>query len=391
MQLKFAQRVIALYTSTPAFVRTQAELQSALAQLGNGHFVAVDTEFLRERTYFAQLCLVQLATDDFCALIDVLALQDLRPLFDYLNAPQRTKVLHAAHQDLEVLAFTQGASQGGGALPVRGPFFDTQLAAGLTGHSAQIGYGELVQKCLGHTLTKGHARTDWSRRPLSDEQLHYAADDVLYLVELFHYFEKTLRPTERWAWITEDTQRYEAASAYVTEPADAWERLRGLEQLTPPQRAAAKALAGWREERAVAKNLPRSWILADDILRLLAERLPTTAEELANVPGLSKGISEKRAQEVLSLIAAAAESAKDEAHKPWQRPPRAQVNEVARLMEWVRAEAERLGVSSELLATRRGVEQLVFNGKAGPFGRGWRLDVIGKRLIAEAGVSSAEA
>jgi ribonuclease D len=370
-----------LYTSPPDYVRTHDELLAAIARLSTSSFVALDTEFLRERTYYAKLCLIQLGTDDYCVLIDVLEPLDLKPLFEFLNNRDLVKVLHAAHQDLEVLAQTQGTLLGTGTTPIAGPIFDTQVAAGYAGISAQIGYGDLVQQRLNVTLEKGHSRTDWSQRPLSPEQISYAADDVRYLVELYHNFKTTMSHMLRWGWIEEDAEQLEDPALYVTQPEDAWKRLKGLEQLTPPQFAAAKALAAWREQRAILKDRPRSWIITDDVLRALAERLPTTAEEVADTHGMPKSVAEKRSGELLELITTASQAAANDPHTPWKRPPRSQVNKVTRLMEFVRAEAARLNVSSELLATRREMEQFVFNGKVGDFGHGWREATFGKRLM----------
>ncbi len=173
-------------SATPP-VATSADLLDALARLAAGDFVALDTEFMRESTYFPKLCLIQAASSDACAVLDPLALPDLDPLWQFLGRRERTKVLHAARQDLEVLATaTRGQ-------PVPGPIFDTQIAAALLGHPAQIGYGSLVAERLGHTLAKGHTRTDWTRRPLTPEQLQYAEDDVRYLVPLYLDLRAALR------------------------------------------------------------------------------------------------------------------------------------------------------------------------------------------------------
>jgi len=380
----------ALYTSPPDYVRTQTELLAAIARLSNAPFVAIDTEFLRERTYYPKLCLIQAGTDDYCVLIDVLEPLDLRPLFEFLNDRNRVKVLHAAHQDLEVLALTQGALLGLAVKPIAGPIFDSQVAAGYAGLSAQIGYGDLVQQRLNHSLDKGHARTDWSQRPLSAAQISYAADDVRYLVELYHDFRSAMSHTPQWRWIEEDAAQLEDPNLYSTQPVEAWKRLKGLEQLTPRQMAAAKALAAWREQRAMQKDLPRSWIIADDVIRALAERLPASVEDVANTHGISKGLAEKRADELVELITTASQAAANEPHTQWKRPPRSQINKVSRLMDFVREEAKRLNVSSELLATRREIEQLVFNGKVGDFGGGWRHGAFGQRLMQLAAEEPAD-
>jgi len=369
-----------LYTPSPDYVRTPDELTRALSRLAASDCVALDTEFLRERTYFAKLCLVQLAVDDYCALIDVLAFVEQQPLFDFLNDRARIKVLHAAHQDLEVLAFAQARLLGVNVAPIAGPFFDTQVAAGFSGLPAQIGYGELVQQRLQHTLDKAQARTDWSKRPLSDAQIRYAADDVRYLVELYRDFERALKSAPFWQWMAQDAQSLADPNLYVTAPEEAWKRLRGLERLTPPQRAAAKALAAWRERRAIDKDLPRGWILSDEALRQLADRLPTV-EAMTEIRELPKSLIEKRGAELARLIADAAANAANEPHVAWEPPPRAQVKKVSRLMDWIRQESARHKISPELLATRREVEQLVFNGKLGEFGQGWRRELFGQRLI----------
>ena len=235
-----------MYTSTPDYVRTPEDLDAALARLADSPFVAIDTEFLRERTYYPKFCLLQIAHDNYCALIDVLALPTLTPLLDFLNDRNRLKVLHAAHQDLEVLGLARGAALGIQATgtplaPLAGPFLDTQVAAAFLDMPASIGYADLVQRRLNHTLEKGQSRTDWSQRPLSDAQLLYAADDVIYLVELYHNLKKALGHTLRWGWIEEDAEQLEDPSLYVTDPVVAWQRLRFLEQLEPGPRAAAKA------------------------------------------------------------------------------------------------------------------------------------------------------
>jgi ribonuclease D len=370
-----------LYTSTPDYVRTPAELDAALTRLADSPFVAIDTEFLRERTYYPKFCLLQIAHDDYCALIDVLALPDLAPLMDFLNDRVRLKVLHAAHQDLEVLAMTRGALLGTSFAPLAGPFLDTQVAAAFLDMPASIGYADLVQRRLNHTLEKGQSRTDWSQRPLSRAQLAYAADDVVYLVELYHDLKKALGNTPRWSWIEEEASQLENPRLYATDPSEAWQRLRGLEQLEPEQRAAAKALAAWRERRAAQKDRPRSWILTDDAIRLIAELQPTTVDALDTVKGLPNGLVARRGEELLTLLNESKANAINEPPARDFRPTREQQKKVAALMDFVRKEGARLHISPERLATRRDIEGLVFGGRIGGFGQGWRRESFGERLI----------
>ncbi|MBL8270704.1 ribonuclease D [Steroidobacter sp.] len=364
-------------------ITTSAELLHALDRLAPADFVALDTEFMRESTYFPKLCLVQIAaptadgTDVICALIDPLAVPDLQPLWDFLNDRVRIKVLHAARQDLEVLSVAMR-----GAL--NGPIFDTQIAAALLGEPAQIGYGALVASRLGQQLEKGHTRTDWSRRPLSPEQLQYAEDDVRYLVPLYLNLRDALETAGRTQWLYEETHELEQPGLHRTEPEAAWKRLKGLDRLRPEQRATAKLLAHWREETAVKHDKPRGWILADDALREIAERLPANTQELESVRSVPPGIVKRRGEELLALITRGREQGASE--PAWNVPPRPdpqQLAMVTKLMNIARSTAEALQISPEILATRRDVEQLVFSRRTERLGAGWRKDVIGDRLIAK--------
>lgn len=359
-------------------VTTSSELLQALNSLAAGDFVALDTEFMRESTYFPKLCLIQAATVDACVLFDPLALPDLQPLWNFLNDRRRIKVLHAARQDLEVMSVAMRDTVLGG------PIFDTQIAAALLGYPAQIGYGALVAARLGQTLDKGHTRTDWSRRPLSMEQLQYAEDDVRYLVPLYVNLRDALEQAGRTQWLYEDTRELEDPELHRTEPEAAWKRLKGLDRLRPEQRATAKLLAQWREETAIKHDKPRGWILADDALRDIADRMPTELSELETIRNLPSGVVRRRGTELLALI----ERGRDlgTAEPPFTPPPRPEPQQLAlvtKLMNFARTQAEELKISPELLATRRDVEQLVFSRRTERIASGWRKDVIGDQLIAK--------
>lgn len=358
-------------------VQTADQIDPALELLAAEDFVALDTEFLRESTYYAKLCLIQAANRRSCVIFDIIALDNIRPLYEFLCDRRRIKVLHAARQDLEVLFLSQQSP----ALP--GPIFDTQVAAGLLGLPSQIGYGDLVAKRLGHVLEKGHARTDWSRRPLSHEQLEYAADDVRYLAPLYDNLKSALVVADRLSWLEEEMTPLASPLLYRTPPVDAWKRLRGTAQLRPEQRAALKRLSEWRELRAIEHDKPRGWILHDDALRILAERLPQTLQDVERLNLLPPAVLRKHAETFLQLIA---DSAADALHEPPAaqfRPDNTQMAQVTRWMKQVRATAERLNISPELLATRRDLEQWVYFNKMGAFASGWRHAVIGTTLLAE--------
>lgn len=360
-------------------ITTPEELAHGLSLFANSDYLALDTEFMRESTYYPGLCLIQAAAPEGCIVIDPLALTDLRPLWEFLGDRKRVKVLHAARQDLEVMSLSM--SPLGLAIPA--PIFDTQIAAALLGSPAQIGYGTLVAERLGRTLPKGQTRTNWAQRPLTPEQLEYAADDVLYLAQLYLILRDALQGAGRLHWLDEETQELEDSRLYRIEPEDAWRRLKGLDRLQPEQRATAKLLAGWREARAMLKDKPRGWMLADESLREIAERLPRSMEDLQAIGSLSGNFIHKRGAEILALVSQGRQNAASEepAFIP-SRPDAALLARVTKLMAFVRSEAQRLQLAPELLATRRDAEQLVFSGRCDHLLRGWRREVIGERMIA---------
>jgi ribonuclease D len=371
-------------TATPP-AATSAELLQALERLGSGDFVALDTEFMRESTYFPKLCLVQAANASACAVLDPLTLPDLAPLWQFLGDRQRVKVLHAARQDLEVLATATRDP----AVP--GPIFDTQIAAALLGYPAQIGYGSLVAQRLGHTLAKGHTRTDWTRRPLAPEQLQYAEDDVRYLVPLYLDLRAALQAAGRLDWLYEETRELEGLDLHGADPDAAWRRLKGLDRLQPQQRATLKLLAQWREAAAIRHDKPRGWILADDALREIAERMPATSRDLEAVRTVPPGVVRRRGDEILELIERGRVDAVNEAAA--SNPPRPQPQQVAlvtRLMSLARETAQHVKINAELLATRRDVEQLVFARRTERLLSGWRREIIGEPLVAAARQSGLE-
>jgi ribonuclease D len=357
------------------YITTQSELEAAVFRMHGAARLALDTEFMRERSYFAQLCLIQIATDSDCVLVDPLGGLELSPLFELLAERSRLKVLHAARQDLEVLF------QAGGSLP--GPVFDTQVAAALLGFPPQVGYADLVARQLGHSIDKGQTRTDWSRRPLSPEQLAYAVDDVHHLLQLHTELAASLEKRGRASWVLADTAGLEDPALYRTEAGDAWRRLKGLPRLKPRQQQAARALAAWREKRAVASDKPRGWILPDAALMALAAAEPHGEDELAAVPGMPPGVARKRGEELLGLLREAWAEPAPQAEELPGRPSPEETRRVRRLMDVVRGEAERLEISPEILATRRDVEALARGAvETSVLLQGWRGEILREKLLA---------
>ena len=356
-------------------VTTPEQLDMAVFRLQGAQRLAIDTEFMRERTYSPQLCLVQVAGDADCYLVDPLAGLELAPLFEVLADRAKPKILHAARQDLEVMLNASGR--------VPGPVFDTQVAAALLGLPPQVGYADLVARRLGHSIDKGQTRTDWSRRPLSDAQLAYAADDVHHLLQLHTELSVALESSGRAAWHAEECALLEEPRLYRTDPADAWRRLKGLGRLRPAEQAVAHALAGWREQRAIASDKPRGWILSDEALYALATRAPATTGELEQISVLAPATRRKRGDELLALIGAARESARDLPPVPAPgRPTPEQTRRIGQLQQQVKDTAASLGINPEVLATRRDVEGMVLGApEHSPLLRGWRREVIGQRLL----------
>ena len=348
-------------------------MRELAAELAEAAFIGLDTEFLRERTYRAQLCLLQLATPRRCECVDPLGNPDLEPLRDPLTQATPVKILHAARQDLEVLWPLFGAVA---------PVFDTQVAAGLTGMPAQVGYGELVRRLLGVELDKAHTRTDWSRRPLSPAQILYALDDVRYLGPLREALLERLDQLGRVAWLEEEMLPLTTEESLFVAPDRAFERLKGLTDLDPDRQRLGKRLAAWREQRAADRNRPRSWILEDAGLRAIVTRVPRDLRELQGLADLNPGFIENSGTEVLRVVA--------EAEMPLTLPPLSGrtrpdpvlTEAVKKLGAVTRDVATALGLSPEILATRRDMEQIARGERDVPVLRGWRRAAIGEALLA---------
>lgn len=284
----------------PALVDNTAALRDLVSRLRDCSWLALDTEFIREDTYWPRLCLIQVANDELVACIDPLALDDLDPLAELLYDPAITKVLHAAGQDLEIFHHLHGR------LPA--PLFDTQVAAPLLGHADQAGFATLVRDILAIELDKGHARTDWTERPLPAAALAYAADDVRYLVPLYHRIRDELERRNRLQWLDRAFDELADPARFERPPEDAWRRLRGVDRLPPSGRAVARALAGWREQNARDRNVPRGRVLRDDALLEIAKVRPRDRKELGRMRSLRGGIVEREGETLLRLVAEARDS-----------------------------------------------------------------------------------
>lgn len=360
---------------TDWFVHHPEQLGELAERLRASAYVAVDTEFMRTSTYYARLCLVQVATEDVVACVDPLAL-DIQPLLEVLYEPGRVKVLHSAGQDLEVFHDLRQD------LPR--PLYDSQIAAAMLGHPLQIGYAGLVQAMLGVELDKSHARTDWARRPLSDEQVQYAGDDVRYLREVYHRQQEALAAAGRTAWVEQEFTVLGDPAPFAFAPEAQWKRFRGIEKFEPRNLQVLRAVAAWREDRARAYDKPRRWILADTSALEIARRIPDTLDELAKVRDLEPGTVKRRGRELLSVVEAALlepESAWPvlEAHRLLTG---AQEKRVKRMLDFLTLRAQTLSLPVAMLSSRRDLERLAVGDENVPILQGWRREVAGNDLLS---------
>ncbi|HLF10586.1 MAG TPA: HRDC domain-containing protein [Gammaproteobacteria bacterium] len=344
-------------------VATQDALDSVVDLVRATPMVAVDTEFVRETTYYAKLCLIQIATDKLVACVDCLAPLDLAPLYAEIFRDGCTWILHSARQDLEVIW------QRTERMPPQ--LIDTQIAAALTGLTPQIGLESLLLKTLQVELGESHARTDWSRRPLPAAALKYALDDVRFLLPAWRHLQEQLGALGRLPWLEEDSRRL-LGERPVADDVTIWSRLRGARTLTLAQQSAALALVRWRESTAQRLDRPRRWILADEALVGIAQALPASLDELHATLTVAARFAAKHGAEILAAIA---ESGSEQLrsivreHSLQQAPDKQRLKE---LQEIVRRRAGELKLEPEILATRRDLAALAVGSPPGHLRQGWR-------------------
>ncbi len=355
-----------------------AGLEAACAALARHDTVCVDTEFMRENTYFPELCLVQMASPADAFAIDPLAEGiDLGPLVALMNDESVLKVMHAGGQDIEIFVQLSGK--------VPAPLFDTQIAAMALGMGEQVSYANLVHHFTGHSVDKGARFTDWGRRPLSDRQIHYAIGDVTHLAELFPTMLQQLMDNGRGSWLDEEMARLSDAANYLVAPETAWQRLK-LPSRKPEVLGRLKALAAWRECEARDKNVPRGRIVKDETLADLAAAPPQTQADLAKVRGLSatwaqNNIGARLLQAIASATPLQADEMPHRDHRPGLSTNAALVADLLKLLLKVRC--KEAGVAPRLVARSDDLEALAGGQREGlPFLTGWRRTLFGEDALA---------
>lgn len=339
------------------YIDNNQKLADLLTRLDSAPWITLDTEFIREKTYFPRLCLIQIASADTLACIDPLQIDDLKPFLDWLNEPQRLKVLHAAWQDLEIFHHLSGK--------VPSPIFDTQVAAAVLGMGDQLGYARLVEHLLGVALDKSQSRTDWARRPLTDKQLEYAIDDVRHLRDAYLMLQSQLEQLGRLKWLDKPFRKLSDPTSYEVDPRTVWQRVKGLQVLKPRQLAVLRELAAWREERALQKNIPRRWIVSDEILLDMAKMQPKNAASFGHIRGLGSEQIERNHSEWLACI----ERGQALPQEEWPQLPRrrkldANMGVMADLLTVLLNQvASENGISAQMIATRQQIEKMLEEGR----------------------------
>ena len=350
-------------------------LADVCLRLAQHPFVTVDTEFLRETTFWPKLCVVQLASPQEAVAVDALAEGlDLAPLFGLMANPAVTKVFHAARQDLEIIWNL--------AKIIPAPLFDTQVAAMVCGFGDQVSYGDLAQNICKVTLDKSSRFTDWARRPLSEAQIDYAIADVTHLRDIYHALNAQLQRSGRLSWLVDEMRVLSAPSTYEQHPEDAWERFRNRAR-KPRDLALLMELAAWREREAQARDVPRSRVLKEDILIEIALAAPRSAEALANLRAFPRGMERSKAGvDILAAIERGLQ--RDPKSLPRiDRNNRSNGGATVELLKvLLRQVSEAHGVAAKMIATSEDLEALAASDTADcPALKGWRREIFGLKAV----------
>lgn len=358
------------------WIDTQEALESFCITARSATFIAVDTEFHREKTYFSELALIQVEAAGEIACIDPLSGLDLSPLNALLKDESVLKLMHAARQDMEIFFDRTGR------LP--SPIFDTQVAAALLGMGEQMGYGALVDKICGVSLSKSHVRTDWMHRPLAAGVIAYAADDVRYLPDLYRALEGALKDRGRRSWLDEEQAQLCDLATYETDAMRAWERVKGAGKLKGLSLAIGQRLAAWREAEARRSNRPRRWVLSDEVIVDMARQKPKSLSPLARMRGFDDKARRKYGEELIALVADALKMPEKLWPKPLDQRRRVPVDDavVNALSAIVQMQAGEHEISAGMLASRSDLQRAAAGERSVPLFSGWRNKLAGDALRA---------
>jgi ribonuclease D len=357
------------------YIDSNEKLARFCTSLTTASYCVIDTEFIRESTYYPQLALIQIAGSDQLACIDPLAISEFTPLAELLVKDSLLKVFHSSSQDLEILY------QRFGQLPR--PVFDTQLAAAVLGYNHQISYADLVQQITGVTLEKKHTRANWMRRPLSKDELDYAMDDVRYLLAVYEALREKLESTRRYGWMEKDLDAMSDSANYQVDMAQLWKRLKGVQKLKGEKLQIASELVQWREALAQRQNRPRRWIVKDEVIVEIARQKPAAIEDLSRIRDLGDKTISRHGEKLLQIVAHAAQVDAN------QWPQHDKVKSLSPqqfalgdcLMALCRVIADQNQIALATLATRKDIDNLLLNQKSSRLTQGWRFAMAGEQLL----------
>ncbi len=358
------------------FIDNPEKLESFCQQLKPSPWLAIDTEFLREKTYYPIFCLMQIATPDVVGCIDPLTIPSLDPMFDILFDTSKVKVFHSGRQDLEIIYQLSGK--------VPSPLFDTQIAAPLLGQQTNAGYGSLVSHLLNINLSKTHTRTDWSQRPLSQEQLNYAADDVIYLGKIYLIMQEQLQRLGRAGWLEDDFLQLANSELYKTSPEDAWHRIKSKNKLTEKQLSIIQVLSHWREQTAQSENRPRNWLIKDETILDMAKIQPTSTKDLFKLRGLNERTIKRHGSKLCELVRQGQlQPPKSFTQKRKSNPKTPNQEAVLDILSaFVRIKADEHSINPASLASRKDLEKFLLDSNNNPITKGWRNSLVGQELKA---------
>ena len=360
--------------SQDLYIDNEQALSAFCQSLADADVLAVDTEFIREKSYYAKLCLIQIATDTQVACIDPITIKNIDPLLDILYDKGKLKLMHAARQDLEIFYFQRGS------LPC--PIFDTQIAATVLGHGDQIGYSTLIETFSGIKLDKAHARTDWQQRPLQTAQLQYAADDVRYLIQAYPLIHDELVKLGRLDWLDEDFHTLCQPALYEVDENRLWQRVSGHQRIKGKQLAMLQQLAIWREQQAKQHDRPRKWIMSDDLLIALVKQCPASPAELNNIRGMPPRLIEQHTDTLLALLAKGANTPREDWPKINVLRTTAEQDALCdTLMGLLRHKANENKISPVALGTRKEIEKIILGERDTPLLHGWRKELAGQAIL----------
>lgn len=355
-------------------ITTSEALKECCDELIDSPFLALDTEFLREKTYFPKLALIQIANESSTYVIDPLAIDKLDDFFTLVNNPEITKVLHSARQDYEIFFNLQGH------LPK--PIFDTQVAASLLGYGEQIGYANLIKNLLDIDVDKSQTRTDWTKRPLNNKQLDYAASDVIHLAKVYPMMLKRLEELNRTNWLDDDFEQLTNASTFQADKRSMWKKIKSANRLPAKKLSIVQELADWRESQAIAQDRPRKHVLSDDSIVDIANQQPDSVAGIREIRQINPRLKEAEVKQLLNCVQIGLNKPEsdwpkfDRKHKPSME--QSAIVDLLSVIVQIRAAENQ--ISPAFICNKKDLVKIVCGDSDSPLYKGWRKQLVGESI-----------